>query len=63
MDDFDYLLDSPTDFDEHVMNEDDSSQDGADHVGCVDENEEYMRDDDDGQPDEAQEWHDFDPEC
>jgi Uncharacterised protein family UPF0547 len=21
------------------------------------------RDDDDGQPDEAQEWHDFDPDC
>ena len=38
-------LDSPTDFDEHVMNEDD----------CAD--------DSDGQPDEAQEWHDFDPDC
>jgi hypothetical protein len=22
-----------------------------------------MNDNDDGQPDEAQEWHDFDPEC
>ena len=45
MDDFDDLLDSPTDFDEYEMNPDDCAPD------------------DDGQPDEAQEWHDFDPDC
>lgn len=39
-------LDSPTDFDEYVMNEDDCAPDERD-----------------GQPDEAQEWHDFDPDC
>ena len=38
--------DSPTDFDEHVMNEDDCAENEWD-----------------GQPDEAQEWHDFDPDC
>lgn len=32
------------------------------------EDEEYLTDDDnyledDGQPDEQQEWHDFDPDC
>lgn len=49
-------LDSPTDFDEHEMNPDD----------CAPEGEEYYRDEgeyDDGQPDEQQEWHDFDPDC
>lgn len=43
--DNDPALDSPTDFDEHIMNEDDCYED------------------DDGQPDEGQEWHDFDPDC
>jgi hypothetical protein len=51
-------FDSPTDSDEHIMNEDDCAPDGP-----GDGNEEYPRDDDDGQPDEAQEWHDFDPDC
>ena len=34
---------------------------GAHLTWCVHYRNEQM--DDDGQPDEAQEWHDFDPEC
>lgn len=60
-DDFDDSLDSPTDSDEYVMNEDDCAPEDD---GPLDGNEEYERDDGyDGQPDEAQEWHDFDPDC
>ena len=36
-------------------------------IGCpvdwVEAEYEAMMDDYDGQPDEAQEWHDFDPDC
>lgn len=44
MGDEDGGLDSPTDFDEYVMNADDCAPD-------------------DHQPDEVQEWHDYDPDC
>lgn len=47
-------MDSPTDFDEYEMNPEDCDElDAGDPYDC-----EY-----DGQPDEAQEWHDFDPDC
>lgn len=52
-------LDSPTDFDEYV-----DEDGGLDSPTDFDEYE--MNPDDcapDGQPDEAQEWHDFDPDC
>ena len=29
----------------------------------LEEEDEELDDDNDGQPDEAQEWHDFDPDC
>ena len=35
---------------------------GADLTGEVDASD-YDYDDDDGQPAEMQEWHDFDPDC
>ena len=51
---------------EHTMNDTydwdlDAGEDFAYTVtGCDPEEYEY---EDDGQPDEAQEWHDFDPDC
>ena len=32
-------------------------------LAFVDDGEEYADEDHDGQPDEAQEWYDFDPDC
>lgn len=36
---------------------------GIDYSADVDDEGEPLDDEDDGQPDEAQEWHDFDPDC
>ena len=41
-----------------------STDDVADMLDCNELSERFQEEDeDDGQPDEAQEWHDFDPEC
>ena len=34
-----------------------------DYIQDLDGDDSYDEFDDDGQPDEAQEWHDFDPDC
>ena len=34
-----------------------------DYIQDLDEDEDEEEDEYDGQPDEAQEWHDFDPDC
>ena len=40
-----------------------STDDVADMLDCNELSERFMEDEDDGQPDWEQEWHDFDPEC
>jgi len=42
------------------LSEDDEDNEYYTVTGCDPEEYEY---EDDGQPDEAQEWHDFDPDC
>ena len=59
-----------TDENGHVVDELQIYQDGSDCDGCADIRELIEvaftvepDDEDDGQPDEAQEWHDYDPDC
>tara|TARA_B100000945_G_scaffold293690_1_gene269800 strand:- start:397 stop:678 length:282 start_codon:yes stop_codon:yes gene_type:complete len=40
-----------------------STDDVADMLDCNELSDRFMEDEDDGQPDWAQEWSDFDPEC
>jgi hypothetical protein len=40
-----------------------SEQDVADMLDANELSERFFEEEDDGQPDEAQEWADFDPEC